>query len=115
MSARSTNFPSATAMYCSLTREPSFSRSRWKEIRSDGSVAEYNLTGIATSPNEMVRDAMERADLAITSVCRAWTWTARLPLAVARNGPQPGARPFSGRHTNTGTPDDELVVARGGE
>jgi hypothetical protein len=30
-------------------------------MRSDDTVAEYSLTGIATSPKEMVSEAMDRA------------------------------------------------------
>jgi hypothetical protein len=48
-------------MYCCLTREPSFWRSRLKEIRSEATVAEKSFTGMATNPNEMVSEAMERA------------------------------------------------------
>ena len=34
---------------------------RLKDTRSDATVAEYSLTGMATSPKEMVREAIERA------------------------------------------------------
>ena len=34
-------------------------------MRSVLAMAEYNFTGMATSPNEMVREAMERALLGI--------------------------------------------------
>jgi hypothetical protein len=34
-------------------------------MRADVTVAEYNMTGIATSPNEIVREAIERAGMDI--------------------------------------------------
>jgi hypothetical protein len=40
-------------------------------MRSAGTVAEYNFTGIATSPKERVRDAMEWVGAGMGSVCHA--------------------------------------------
>jgi hypothetical protein len=40
------------------------------EIRSALTVAEYNLTGMATKPNEMVRDAIDRALMGMAGSCR---------------------------------------------
>jgi hypothetical protein len=54
-------------MYCCFTREPSFCRSRLKEIRSEETVAEYSLTGMATNPKEMVSEAIDRACVAMMS------------------------------------------------
>jgi hypothetical protein len=51
-----------------LTREPSFWRSKLKEMRSEETVAEYNFTGMATSPNEIVSEAMDRAWVAIVFI-----------------------------------------------
>src|SRR3984893_42241 len=52
-------------MYCCFTREPSFWRSRLKEIRSEETVAEYSLTGMATRPKEIVSEAIDRACVAM--------------------------------------------------
>ena len=48
-------------MYCCFTRDPSFWRSRLNEIRSEETVAEYSLTGMATNPKEIVSEAIDRA------------------------------------------------------
>jgi hypothetical protein len=52
-------------MYCCFTREPSFWRNRLKDIRSEETVAEYSLTGMATNPKEIVSEAIDRACVAI--------------------------------------------------
>jgi hypothetical protein len=38
-----------------------------KEILSEDTVAEYSFTGMATSPNEMVSEAIDRACVAMLS------------------------------------------------
>jgi hypothetical protein len=48
-----------------LTRDQSERRSKLKEIRSEETVDEYTFTGMATSPKEMVKEAMDRAEVAI--------------------------------------------------
>jgi hypothetical protein len=45
-----------------------------KEMRFDETVAEWSLIGIATKPNEMVNDAMDRGVVAIDQdhATRGW-------------------------------------------
>ena len=45
--------------YCCFRREPQVLCSRLNEIARLASVAEYSLTGMETSPNEMVSDAID--------------------------------------------------------
>src|SRR5690242_3662454 len=47
-------------MYCCLTRPPHFACSRLKEMAADDSVAENSLTGMETSPKDMVPVASGR-------------------------------------------------------
>src|SRR5581483_9571343 len=61
MSSRSTMEPSLRQTYCCRRREPQPLCSRLKEIALPDCVALYILTGIATSPNEMVSDPIDRA------------------------------------------------------
>src|ERR1700722_7712957 len=69
MSCRSTTTPSLAQIYCCLRREPSFLCSRLKWIEPELRVAEYSFTGIATSPNDTVSDAIDLAAIKIPSRC----------------------------------------------
>src|SRR5688572_27947564 len=64
MSSRATGTSSFTHMYCCFRREPHALCSRLKEIARLASVAEYSFTGIDTSPNETVSDAIDLAAMA---------------------------------------------------
>src|SRR5437763_10842241 len=66
MSSGSTSTPSVGQTYCCFSREPQVLCRRLKEMALPAWVAEKSFTGIATSPNDTVRDPMERA-AAITS------------------------------------------------
>src|SRR6266705_3201141 len=61
MSSRATGTSSFTQMYCCLSRDPQVLCSRLKEMARLASVAEKSLTGMETSPNETVNDAIDRA------------------------------------------------------
>src|SRR5687768_4630467 len=61
MSSRATGTSSFTQKYCCLRREPQALCRRLKEMALLVSVAENSFTGIDTSPNEMVSDAIDRA------------------------------------------------------
>src|SRR6266849_4631692 len=61
MSSRATATSSLTQMYCCLRRDPQALCSRLNEIARLASVAEKSFTGIDTSPNETVNDAIDRA------------------------------------------------------
>src|SRR5688572_21230811 len=60
MSSRSTMSPSFKQMYCCLSRDPQSLCSRLNEICPVDCVAVNSFTGIATSPNEMVNEPIER-------------------------------------------------------
>ena len=90
--------------YCCLRREPSLRCRRLKEMRSDETVAEYSRTGIATSPKEIVNDAIERASVAMASplMCRLIMWPKlRAGKAISI---QHGARRAAGRLLSIMTP-----------
>src|SRR4051812_47455474 len=61
MSSRATGTSSLRQRYCCFRREPQPLCSMLNEIDLLASVAEKSLTGIDTSPNETVSEAMERA------------------------------------------------------
>src|SRR5207248_8647318 len=61
MSSRPTGTSSFTQKYCCLRREPQALCSRLNEMARLASVAEKSFTGMETSPNETVNDAIERA------------------------------------------------------
>src|SRR5688572_27395113 len=61
MSSRATGTSSFTQKYCWRRRDPHALCSRLKEMARLASVAEKSLTGMETSPNEMVNEAIERA------------------------------------------------------
>src|SRR5207249_4012914 len=61
MSSRATGTSSLMQMYCCFRRDPQALCSRLKEIARLASVAEKSFTGIDTSPNETVNDAIDRA------------------------------------------------------
>src|SRR5712691_11130053 len=61
MSSRATATSSFTQMYCCLSRDPQALCRRLNEMARLASVAEKSFTGIETSPNETVREAIERA------------------------------------------------------
>src|SRR6185295_4351586 len=61
MSSRATGTSSFTQKYCCRSREPQVLCSRLKEIALLASVAEKSFTGIDTSPNEIVKLAIDRA------------------------------------------------------
>src|SRR5262245_40932092 len=60
MSSRSTIWPSLRQTYCCRRREPQSLCSRLNEICPVDCVAVKSLTGIATSPNEIVSEPIER-------------------------------------------------------
>src|SRR6185437_15941245 len=60
--------PSLRHTYCCLRREPQPLCSRLKEIALPDCVALYILTGIATSPNEMVSDPIDRAAMVVSGL-----------------------------------------------
>src|SRR5688572_32422901 len=64
MSSRPTGTSSFTHVYCCLRREPQALCSRLKEMARLASVAEKSFTGIDTSPNETVSDAIDLAAMA---------------------------------------------------
>src|SRR5688572_12964044 len=61
MSSRATGTSSLMQKYCCLSREPQALCSRLKEMARPASVAENSFTGMDTSPNEMVNEAIDRA------------------------------------------------------
>src|SRR5581483_881318 len=61
MSSRATGISSLMQMYCCFRREPQALCSMLKEMARLDSVAEYSLTGIDTSPKEIVSEPTERA------------------------------------------------------
>src|SRR6188508_23434 len=61
MSSRGTGISSFTHRYCCFRREPQPLCSRLNEMAFVASVAENSLTGIDTSPNDTVNDAIDRA------------------------------------------------------
>src|SRR5437667_522765 len=61
MSSRPTATSSFTQMYCCLSRDPQDLCSRLNEMARLASVAEKSFTGMETSPNETVNDAIDRA------------------------------------------------------
>src|SRR5262245_18618223 len=61
MSSRVTGTSSLTQRYCCLSRDPHDLCRRLKEIAWLASVAEKSFTVIETSPNDTVRDAIERS------------------------------------------------------
>src|ERR1700752_188708 len=61
MSSRGTTTSSLAQMYCCLRREPQALCRRLKEIARLASEAEKSFTGIETSPNETVSEAIDRA------------------------------------------------------
>src|SRR4029077_11801303 len=61
MSSRATGTSSLMQMYCCFRRDPQVLCSRLKEIARLASVAEKSFTGMDTSPNETVNDAIDRA------------------------------------------------------
>src|SRR3982751_5113522 len=61
MSSRVTATSSLTHKYCCFRREPQALCSRLNEMARLASVAEKSLTGMETSPNETVNDAIDRA------------------------------------------------------
>src|SRR5438309_11356403 len=69
MSSRATGTSSFTQKYCCLRREPQVLCSRLNEMARLASVAEKSLTGIDTSPNDTVNDAIERAAIAFLRRC----------------------------------------------
>src|SRR6185295_10887212 len=60
MSSRSTIEPSFWQTYCCFRREPQSLCSRLKDSCPEDCVAVKSFTGIATSPNEIVSDPIER-------------------------------------------------------
>src|SRR6266849_4493736 len=69
MSSRATGTSSFTQKYCCFSREPQVLCSRLNEMARLASVAENSLTGMDTSPNETVSDAIERAAIAFLRRC----------------------------------------------
>src|SRR2546423_9729594 len=69
MSSRATGTSSFTQKYCCFTREPQVLCSRLKEMARLASVAEKSLTGMDTSPNDTVKDAIDRAAIIFLRRC----------------------------------------------
>src|SRR5690606_2961282 len=68
----STTTPSFAQMYCCFKREPQSLCSRLKEIAFEDCVALYSLTGIATRPNEIVNEPIERAAMGRPLCLASW-------------------------------------------
>src|ERR1051326_8260057 len=68
MSSRATGISSFTHVYCCLSRDPQALCSRLNEMARLASVAEKSLTGMETSPNDTVNDAIERAAMRLDSL-----------------------------------------------
>src|SRR5581483_4064537 len=66
MSSRGTTTSSLMQRYCCFTRDPHALCSRLNEIARLASVAEYSFTGIETSPNETLSDAMDLAAMVLS-------------------------------------------------
>src|SRR2546430_13268409 len=69
MSSRATGTSSFTQKYCCLSREPQVLCSRLNEMARLASVAEKSLTGMDTSPNDTVNDAIDRAAIVFLRRC----------------------------------------------
>src|SRR5438552_677251 len=69
MSSRATGTSSFTQKYCCLSREPQVLCSRLNEIARLASVAEKSLTGMDTSPNDTVNEAIDRAAIVFLRRC----------------------------------------------
>src|SRR5882672_6384746 len=69
MSSRATGTSSFTQKYCCLSREPQVLCSRLNEMARLASVAEKSFTGMDTSPNDTVNDAIDRAAMAFLRRC----------------------------------------------
>src|SRR5437868_8817043 len=79
MSSRGTSTSSFTHRYCCLSLEPQVLWSRLNEIARLASVAEYSFTGLDTSPNETVNDAMDRAAMVVLPLRDGHYRTAQSP------------------------------------
>src|SRR5438477_1370723 len=82
MSSRATGTSSFTQKYCCLSRDPQVLCSRLKEMARLASVAEKSLTGMETSPNETVNDAIDRAAI---SYLRRYRRNAGERIVIQRN------------------------------
>src|SRR2546428_13945676 len=69
MSSRATGTSSFTQKYCCLSREPQVLCSRLNEMARLASVAEKSLTGMDTSPNDTVNEAIDRAAIFFLRRC----------------------------------------------
>src|SRR5579872_2322410 len=81
--SRSITEPCLRQMYCCLRRDPQSLCNRLNEIEFPDCVAEYSLAGIATSPNEIVRDPIDRAAIQCPLETQAYI-RSLLPKASAR-------------------------------
>src|SRR5437763_4723249 len=69
MSSRATATSSFTQKYCCFSREPQVLCSRLNEIARLASVAGKSLTGMDTSPNDTVNEAIDRAAIVFLRRC----------------------------------------------
>src|SRR5689334_334002 len=95
MSSRPTGTSSLTQKYCCRRREPQALCSRLKEIARLDSVAEKSLTGIDTSPNEILKEPIDRAAIGFSRAGGVHSSLEPPCLgergAAQRRGPPPGA------------------------
>src|SRR4051812_10641827 len=101
MSSRPTGTSSLTQKYCCRRREPQALCSRLKEIARLDSVAEKSLTGIDTSPNEILKEPIDRAAICFSHAGDVHSILE--PPCLGERGPRSGrARP--GRHPQYTSP-----------
>src|SRR5437879_10949659 len=102
MSSRATGTSSLMQMYCCFKRDPQALCSRLKEIARLASVAEKSFTGIDTSPNETVNDAIDRAAM-LGLLSRQPSRSAScqdLPIVIHEDFTCPRSRLDAGRGTS---------------
>src|SRR5437867_3796019 len=111
MSSRGTTTSSLMQRYCCLSRDPHSLCRRLNEIAWLASVAEKSFTGIETSPNETVSDAIARgAMLPSGSSGRAVQQT--LEVLLALQSVAPAIAGFRQALGGVGDPEVERVRIR---
>src|SRR5437764_7945213 len=112
MSSRTTGTSSLMQMYCCFSRDPQPLCSRLKEIARLASVAEKSFTGIDTSPNEIVNDAIDRAAMSCLPGCSGLEARQRAFQALlAAQGVAPSIARLSQALRRVGNPEIQRVRA----
>src|SRR5262245_9628955 len=110
MSSRPTGTSSLTQRYCCLSRDPHPLCRRLNEMAWLASVAEKSFTGIETSPEDTVRDAIERGAMLILRSGRAVEHAFETLLALQRVAPAIAG--FGQASGGVGNPEVERMSLR---